>query len=91
MFCLSGWQAEPRAALSLASRQASPLLRLGRNDLVMYSAKVIPGNETRVTEMMNNISARGPQIAMGPHEMLHTSGHAYQCACLIHLPPCSLL
>ncbi len=33
-------QAEPRAALSLASRGASPLLRLDPSDLILYSAKV---------------------------------------------------
>ena len=32
-------QAEPRAALSLASRGASPLLRLNPSDLILYSAK----------------------------------------------------
>ena len=33
-------QAEPRAALALASREASPLLRLTQSDLILYSAKV---------------------------------------------------
>lgn len=28
--------------------------------------------------MMNNIAQRGPEIAMGAGEGLHTSGHAYQ-------------
>lgn len=33
-------QAEPRAQLSLASRQASNALKIIPNDLVLYSAKV---------------------------------------------------
>ena len=33
-------QAEPRAALNLASREASPMLRLTPSDLILYSAKV---------------------------------------------------
>ena len=44
----------------------------------MYAAKVIPGNDPRVMQMMNRISALGPEIAMGRNENLHTSGHAYQ-------------
>lgn len=118
-------QAEPRAALSLASRGASPLLRLDPSDLILYSAKVsalrapgnpclhallmldarkegfcqalagipsimvqvIPGNDTRVIEMMNNISRLGPEIAMSRGENLHTSGHAYRCP----LPPTASL
>ena len=74
-------QAEERAALSLAARDASHMLKLHPSDLILYSAKVIPGNEPRVTQMMNNISALGPEIAMGRGENLHTSGHAYRCAC----------
>jgi len=75
----TGSQAEPRAALSLAAHGASPNLKLGASDLVIYSAKVIPGNETRVTEMMNAIAGRGAEICTartnesGP---LHSSGHA---------------
>ena len=72
-------QAEPRAALSLAAREASSLLKLQPSDLLLYSAKVIPGNETRVMSMMNNVAALGTRIVMGRNDNLHTSGHAYQC------------
>ena len=41
---------------------------------------MIPGNETRVMAMMNDLSALGPEIAMGRGENLHTSGHAYRRA-----------
>ena len=37
-------QAEPRSALTLASREASPLLRLTPSDLILYSAKVSLAN-----------------------------------------------
>jgi mRNA degradation ribonuclease J1/J2 len=39
----TGSQAEPRAQLSLAAREASQMLRINRSDLVLYSAKMIPG------------------------------------------------
>ncbi|GAB4818720.1 hypothetical protein N2152v2_005766 [Parachlorella kessleri] len=74
----TGSQAEPRAALSLAAREASHLLKLNASDMVLYSAKVIPGNDTRVMEMMNRIAEIGPEIVMGRDEKLHTSGHAYK-------------
>lgn len=74
----TGSQAEPRAALALASREASHLLKLRPSDLLLYSAKVIPGNDTRVIQMMNKIAELGPEIAMGRDEGLHTSGHAYR-------------
>lgn len=65
----------------MAAREASALLRLRPSDLILYSAKVIPGNDTRVMEMMNRIAELGPHIAMGRDENLHTSGHAYRHGC----------
>ncbi|MCL7026554.1 hypothetical protein MKW94_023180 [Papaver nudicaule] len=74
----TGSQAEPRAALNLASYGSSHSLKLTKDDLILYSAKVIPGNETRVMKMMNRISELGSTIVMGKSEGLHTSGHAYR-------------
>ena len=34
--------------------------------------------------MMNNIARLGPEIAMSRSENLHTSGHAYRSAPLLH-------
>ncbi|WOK96599.1 hypothetical protein Cni_G05306 [Canna indica] len=74
----TGSQAEPRAALNLASFGSSHSLKLGKDDLVLYSAKVIPGNDTRVMKMLNRITELGPTIIMGKNAALHTSGHAYR-------------
>ncbi|XP_057438865.1 ribonuclease J isoform X2 [Lotus japonicus] len=74
----TGSQAEPRAALNLASYGSSHAFKLSKEDVVLYSAKVIPGNESRVMEMLNRISEIGSTIVMGKNEGLHTSGHAYR-------------
>ena len=74
----TGSQGEPRAALSLASREASHLLKFRSSDLLLYSAKIIPGNDTKVVQMMNRIAELGPNIAMSREDGLHTSGHAYR-------------
>ncbi|CAA6668305.1 unnamed protein product [Spirodela intermedia] len=74
----TGSQAEPRAALNLASFGSSHSLKLGKDDVILYSAKVIPGNETRVMKMLNRISDIGSTIIMGKNQGLHASGHAYQ-------------
>jgi hypothetical protein len=42
------------------------------------NCQVIPGNESRVMEMMNRISEIGSTIVMGNNKLLHTSGHAYR-------------
>ncbi|PKI53297.1 hypothetical protein CRG98_026325, partial [Punica granatum] len=74
----TGSQAEPRAALNLASYGGSHSLKLMKDDIILYSAKVIPGNETRVMKMMNRIAEIGSNIVMGRNAMLHTSGHGYR-------------
>ncbi|CAL5375226.1 unnamed protein product [Camellia sinensis] len=74
----TGSQAEPRAALNLASYGSSHSLKLSKEDLILYSAKVIPGNETRVMKMLNRISEIGSTIVMGKNEQLHSSGHGYR-------------
>ncbi|KAL1333766.1 ribonuclease J isoform X1 [Arachis hypogaea] len=74
----TGSQAEPRAALNLASYGSSHSFKLTKEDVVLYSAKVIPGNESRVTDMLNRISEIGSTIVMGKNECLHTSGHGYR-------------
>ncbi|KAK4264496.1 hypothetical protein QN277_025661 [Acacia crassicarpa] len=74
----TGSQAEPRAALNLASYGGSHSFKLTKEDIILYSAKVIPGNESRVMRMMNRISEIGSSIIMGKNEGLHTSGHAYR-------------
>ncbi|KAK3158123.1 hypothetical protein QOZ80_2AG0133190 [Eleusine coracana subsp. coracana] len=73
----TGSQGEPRAALNLASYGGSHALKLSKEDVLLYSAKVIPGNETRVMKMMNRLADLGPKIIMGKDSGLHTSGHAY--------------
>ncbi|XP_044486736.1 ribonuclease J isoform X2 [Mangifera indica] len=74
----TGSQAEPRAALNLASYGGSHSLKLTKEDIILYSAKVIPGNESRVMKMLNRISEIGSTIVMGRNEGLHTSGHGYR-------------
>ncbi|CAK9141080.1 unnamed protein product [Ilex paraguariensis] len=74
----TGSQAEPRAALNLASYGSSHSLKLTKEDVILYSAKVIPGNETRVMKMLNRLSEIGSSIIMGKNEQLHASGHGHR-------------
>eukprot|EP00878_Enallax_costatus_P013793 GHUV01014426.1.p1 GENE.GHUV01014426.1~~GHUV01014426.1.p1 ORF type:complete len:673 (+),score=175.36 GHUV01014426.1:298-2019(+) len=74
----TGSQAEPRAQLSLASRSASQNLKISPQDLILYSAKVIPGNETKVAQMLNSLAMQGARVVAGRSDNLHVSGHAYQ-------------
>ncbi|MEW5320466.1 MAG: hypothetical protein WDW38_011536 [Sanguina aurantia] len=74
----TGSQAEPKAQLSLAARESSQKLKIKTQDLILYSAKVIPGNEGRVTKMLNSLAMQGARVVAGRADNLHVSGHAYQ-------------
>ncbi|KAI4303801.1 hypothetical protein MLD38_039394 [Melastoma candidum] len=74
----TGSQAEPRAALNLASYGSGHSLKLNKEDVILYSAKVIPGNESWVMKMMNRIAEIGSNIVMGRTAGLHASGHGYR-------------
>mmetsp|Transcript_22508 Transcript_22508/g.31489 ORF Transcript_22508/g.31489 Transcript_22508/m.31489 type:complete len:385 (+) Transcript_22508:806-1960(+) len=74
----TGSQGENRSTLNLSSLDQSPRLSLNPFDTLVYSAKIIPGNDKRVVRMLNRISNHGCKIIYGNSEKIHTSGHAYQ-------------
>ena len=74
LFVATGGQGEPRAALSrIASEQHS--IRLSAGDTVIFSTRVIPGNETAIGQIENALAARGVRIVTDRQEPVHVSGH----------------
>lgn len=45
---------------------------------LFIAAQVIPGNETKVAEMLNSLAMQGARVVAGRTDNLHVSGHAYQ-------------
>uniref|UniRef100_A0A6T6VLK9 Metallo-beta-lactamase domain-containing protein n=1 Tax=Amorphochlora amoebiformis TaxID=1561963 RepID=A0A6T6VLK9_9EUKA len=74
----TGSQGEPNSTLNLSSLDVSSKLSLKSSDTILYSAKIIPGNEKRVTKMLNRLSSHGCDIIYGNNKHIHTSGHAYE-------------
>lgn len=72
-----GSQGEPVGALARLAREAPGMPRLSRGDRVLYSARVIPGNERRVLRLANAFCRRGVELVW-PERGIHVSGHGYQ-------------
>ncbi len=70
----TGSQGESRSALFRAADNDHDLLKLGKNDLVMHSARIIPGNEGEVHTMWNRLASLG--VTLYNDRQIHTSGHA---------------
>jgi ribonuclease J len=71
----TGCQGESRAALTRMIQGAHPCLRLASGDTVIFSSRVIPGNETRVRWMYNQMVLQGIQIITDKNADIHVSGH----------------
>ncbi|MCA3014741.1 MAG: ribonuclease J [Myxococcaceae bacterium] len=73
----TGAQAEARSGLSwLASDEPGPL-RLEPGDLVVISARAIPGNEPNIALLVNQLYAKGVTVVTPTTEPgVHVSGHA---------------
>ncbi len=74
----TGSQGEPFAALSLMAGGEHRALKLHPDDTVILSATPIPGNETKVSRVINNLMRQGVTVFHGRNAPVHVSGHAAQ-------------
>ena len=76
---VSGTQGEPMSAMSRVAVDNHKHLRLERGDMVVHSARIIPGNEKAIGRMMNHVARRGAEVVAGQmNPPVHVSGHASQ-------------
>lgn len=76
VLAVTGSQGEPESALAKLSRGEHPVAVLEEGDRVIISARVIPGNELRVTLITDALAERGIDIVDG-RDAPHVSGHGY--------------
>ncbi|WP_053233483.1 ribonuclease J [Sandaracinus amylolyticus] len=75
----TGSQGEGPAALPRLANGTHPDLELGAGDLVILSARIIPGNERAVLELINTLERRGISVVhRGNDPRVHVSGHAHR-------------
>jgi ribonuclease J len=72
----TGSQGEPFAALSLMAAGEHRSIALDPTDTVIISATPIPGNEKRVSRVINNLARVGVTVHHGRNTHVHVSGHA---------------
>ena len=71
----TGGQGEARAALSKLTQGAHPTLRIAAGDTVIFSTRVIPGNESKVRWIKNNLVLQGLDLITADDADIHVSGH----------------
>lgn len=71
----TGSQGEPRAALARIANDDHPDVVLERDDVVIFSAREIPGNEKGIAKIQNGLMRQGIQVITADEEFVHVSGH----------------
>ena len=75
----TGSQGEPRAALCRIAVEAHPEVELDSGDTVIFSSRVIPGNEKEIAHLQNNLIAKGMHVITSEdNHAVHVSGHPAQ-------------
>src|SRR5688500_5755852 len=71
----TGSQGEPQAALSRISIDDHRFVRLSPDDVVVFSARAIPGNEKAISRTMRPVARRGADVITPDMKHVHVSGH----------------
>jgi ribonuclease J len=71
----TGSQGEPRAALSRIAAGNHPNVTLETGDRIIFSSRVIPGNEVSVGRLQNRLAQSGVEIFTWMDAPVHVSGH----------------
>jgi ribonuclease J len=71
----TGSQGEPRAALARIAREDHPNIVLEDGDVVIFSSKIIPGNEKAIAEVQNALVRLGVEVVTESDHFVHVSGH----------------
>jgi ribonuclease J len=74
----TGSQGEPHSALALMAAGEHKYVRIARGDLVVISARVIPGHERTVGRVINALYRLGAEVLYEDNAFVHVSGHASQ-------------
>ncbi|MBL6080848.1 ribonuclease J [Belnapia sp. T18] len=71
----TGSQGEPRSALAKIGADTHPSIALGEGDTVIFSSRMIPGNERGILQMQDQLARRGCRVMTADDHMVHVSGH----------------
>jgi ribonuclease J len=74
----TGSQGEPHSALALMAAGEHRAIQIERGDLVIISARVIPGHERTIGRVVNALLRLGAEVLYEDNAFVHVSGHASQ-------------
>jgi ribonuclease J len=76
LFICAGSQGDYRSALSRIVNGESKYITLGQGDNIIFSSKIIPGNEDKIERMQEKLRDAGVEVISTEDYMVHATGHA---------------
>ena len=76
LYICTGSQANYRSAMTLIANDESKHIKLCAEDNVIFSSKIIPGNEDKIERLQEKILAKGVNLVTEEDYLVRTSGHA---------------
>lgn len=71
----TGCQGEPMAATAKLASNSHPSIRLAPKDTMIFSSKIIPGNEKKIFRLLNIFVKAGVEVITERDYFVHVSGH----------------
>lgn len=71
----TGCQGEPMAATSKMANGTHHSVKLAKNDTVIFSSKIIPGNDKKIFKLFNVFVKQGVEVITEQDHFVHVSGH----------------
>ncbi len=75
LYLCTGSQGEPFGAMTRISNYSHPDIIIESNDTVIFSSKIIPGNEKKLYRLHNQLVKNGIEVVSEDNEFVHVSGH----------------
>ncbi|MDA7577459.1 ribonuclease J [Candidatus Pelagibacter sp.] len=75
VYLCTGSQGEPMAALMRIAKYTHPDVFIEKDDTVIFSSKIIPGNEKKLYNLQNQLVKDGIEVISEENEFVHVSGH----------------
>ncbi|HSA32337.1 MAG TPA: ribonuclease J [bacterium] len=75
LMIVTGSQAEPRSIMKRLSLDMLKAVPLKYGDTILFSSKIIPGNETAIGRMMDSLVEKGVNLFYEATANIHASGH----------------
>jgi ribonuclease J len=78
IYLCTGSQGEPMGAMMRIAHYVHPDVYIEEGDTVIFSSKIIPGNEKKLYNLHNQLVKNGIEVVSEENEFVHVSGHPNQ-------------